>query len=142
MFWRSPVDQPTWARPGLLAVGALAALSYTWRRRGDPARLRPPASGSSALVFAAVSLLLVPAITTGTVVAEGLGSFSTPFQSASATQETTTGPKRFQATAARYAAYVRRSFAPSAIVEADDSAALAAPYIMVTGREFLPIGGY
>lgn len=29
-FWRSPPDQPGWARPALLAVAALAALSYTW----------------------------------------------------------------------------------------------------------------
>ena len=30
-LWRSPADQPTWARPGLLVVTALAALSYCWR---------------------------------------------------------------------------------------------------------------
>jgi 4-amino-4-deoxy-L-arabinose transferase-like glycosyltransferase len=29
-FWRSPPDQPRWARPALLAVAALAALSYGW----------------------------------------------------------------------------------------------------------------
>ncbi len=29
--WRSPPGQPTWARPALLAVTALAALSYSWR---------------------------------------------------------------------------------------------------------------
>ena len=29
-FWRSPPDQPEWARPLLLAVAALAALSYAW----------------------------------------------------------------------------------------------------------------
>jgi 4-amino-4-deoxy-L-arabinose transferase-like glycosyltransferase len=28
--WRSPDDQPRWARPALLAVAALAALSYAW----------------------------------------------------------------------------------------------------------------
>jgi len=28
--WRSPPDQPVWARPLLLVVGALAALSYAW----------------------------------------------------------------------------------------------------------------
>ncbi len=29
-FWRSPPDQPVWARPSLLSVAALAALSYGW----------------------------------------------------------------------------------------------------------------
>ncbi len=29
-FWRSPTDQPRWARPLLLVIGALAALSYAW----------------------------------------------------------------------------------------------------------------
>ncbi|WP_078593624.1 ArnT family glycosyltransferase [Streptomyces sp. NRRL S-920] len=29
-FWRSPPDQPRWARPGLLGIAALAALLYTW----------------------------------------------------------------------------------------------------------------
>ena len=29
-FWRSPPDQPAWARPLLLVVAALAALSYAW----------------------------------------------------------------------------------------------------------------
>ena len=29
-FWRSPEDQPAWARPALLAVTALAGLAYAW----------------------------------------------------------------------------------------------------------------
>ncbi|HXZ61605.1 MAG TPA: glycosyltransferase family 39 protein [Acidimicrobiales bacterium] len=29
-FWRSPADQPAWARPALLGVAALALLSYCW----------------------------------------------------------------------------------------------------------------
>ena len=29
-FWLSPPDQPRWARPALLVVAALAALSYAW----------------------------------------------------------------------------------------------------------------
>lgn len=34
-FWRSPDDQPRWARPALLAVAALAALAYAWGINGD-----------------------------------------------------------------------------------------------------------
>ncbi|MEU5527820.1 glycosyltransferase family 39 protein [Micromonospora chersina] len=32
-FWRSPADQPRWARPALLAVAALAAVVYGWQIR-------------------------------------------------------------------------------------------------------------
>ncbi len=34
-FWRSPPNQPSWARPALLVVAALAALSYGWGMNGD-----------------------------------------------------------------------------------------------------------
>ena len=30
MFWRSPSDQPRWARPLLLGIAALGALTYLW----------------------------------------------------------------------------------------------------------------
>ncbi len=32
--WRSPPDQPRWARPALLAIAALAALGYAWGMNG------------------------------------------------------------------------------------------------------------
>ena len=34
-FWQSPPGQPSWARPTLLAIAALAALSYGWGMSGD-----------------------------------------------------------------------------------------------------------
>ena len=34
-FWRSPDDQPRWARPALLTVAAFAALAYAWGMNGD-----------------------------------------------------------------------------------------------------------
>ncbi|MBM7171113.1 glycosyltransferase family 39 protein [Streptomyces sp. G44] len=34
-FWRSPPDQPRWARPGLLGIGALAGLLYAWNITGS-----------------------------------------------------------------------------------------------------------
>ncbi|CAA9265149.1 MAG: hypothetical protein AVDCRST_MAG41-2539, partial [uncultured Corynebacteriales bacterium] len=30
MVWRSPADQPGWARPALLGIAAAAALIYGW----------------------------------------------------------------------------------------------------------------
>jgi 4-amino-4-deoxy-L-arabinose transferase-like glycosyltransferase len=32
--WRSPADQPVWARPALLAVAAIAAVAYGWGMAG------------------------------------------------------------------------------------------------------------
>jgi 4-amino-4-deoxy-L-arabinose transferase-like glycosyltransferase len=32
--WRSPADQPGWARPALLAIAALAAIAYAWGMAG------------------------------------------------------------------------------------------------------------
>lgn len=34
--WRSPDDQPRWARPTLLAVAALATIAYLWAISSDP----------------------------------------------------------------------------------------------------------
>src|SRR5437763_1298013 len=33
--WLRPADQPVWCRPVLLAVAALAGLTYAWRMNGD-----------------------------------------------------------------------------------------------------------
>src|SRR5271170_3901676 len=32
--WRSPADQPAWARPALLAIAAVAAVGYGWGMAG------------------------------------------------------------------------------------------------------------
>src|SRR5215510_12698069 len=34
--WRSPADQPRWARPALLALAAVAATVYAWRLPDNP----------------------------------------------------------------------------------------------------------
>ena len=44
-FWRSPADQPRWARPALLVVTALAGLAYAWRF--DQAYLEPFYGGAA-----------------------------------------------------------------------------------------------
>jgi 4-amino-4-deoxy-L-arabinose transferase-like glycosyltransferase len=38
-FWRSPADQPPWARPALLSIACLAGLAYAWG--SDNANLEP-----------------------------------------------------------------------------------------------------
>ncbi len=115
-----------------VAEGALG-LSLTRRRR-----LR--VDSGVALALAAASMLLVPAVTTGVVVAQGLGAFSTPYQSASATNTTTTGPETFQSGGAQFSTLFDNVPAGH-ILQVVDSSYLAATLIMLTGREFLPIGG-
>jgi 4-amino-4-deoxy-L-arabinose transferase-like glycosyltransferase len=44
-FWRSPADQPRWARPALLIITALAGLAYAWRF--DQAYLEPFYGGAA-----------------------------------------------------------------------------------------------
>ena len=44
-FWRSPADQPRWARPALLIVTAMAGLAYAWRF--DQAYLEPFYGGAA-----------------------------------------------------------------------------------------------
>jgi 4-amino-4-deoxy-L-arabinose transferase-like glycosyltransferase len=111
------------------------------------ASVREPAPGDAtrsavAVAVAALSILLVPAVTTGLVVADGLGAFSTPYQSAVANRGTTASPEQYQSRGASLARYYDQLQPGPGIVAVVDSAALAAPLIMVTGREFLPIGGY
>ena len=109
------------------------------------ASVRQPAPGDatrSAVAVAALSILLVPAVTTGVVVVYGLGSFSTPYQSSAANEGTTILPERYQSRGASLARSYHHLRPGPGIVAVVDSTALAAPLIMVTGREFLPIGGY
>jgi 4-amino-4-deoxy-L-arabinose transferase-like glycosyltransferase len=125
------------ATTGAVAVVAEAALAMSMR--GGATRFR---SGDVAIALAGLSLLLVPAITTGVVVSDGLGSFSTPYQSAAATIGTTTNVELFQEDGARLRAGYAHAYPGNQVVYATDSSAVAAPLIMVTGREFLPIGGF
>jgi hypothetical protein len=123
---------------GLVCVIAEVALFASMREQapGDAPR------SAIAVAVAALSMLVVPAVTTGVVVADGLGSFSTPYQSAGATEGTTTLPEQYQSRGASLGRYYEQLRPGPGIVAVVDSAALAAPFITVTGREFLPIGGY
>jgi 4-amino-4-deoxy-L-arabinose transferase-like glycosyltransferase len=126
-----------WLVPLAIGIGALAEVVLFVSIQSSARRLT---TGAVAISIAALSIVLVPAVTTGVVVADGLGSFSTPYQSAAATAGTTTGPELFQENAGLQAAYWVR-FPPGQIVQAIDTSYFAAPLIMITGREFLPIGG-
>jgi len=81
-----------------------------------------------------------PAATSGVVTAEGLGAFSTPYQPPAATAALQTSVVRLE----REAPAVERYWAPYrhfAYLAAVPTSDLASPYIMLTGEEFLPVGG-
>jgi 4-amino-4-deoxy-L-arabinose transferase-like glycosyltransferase len=128
-----------WLVPVAAAVCIVAELALIVSvRLSEPGR----PGGGIAFSVAAVSMLLVPAVTTGAVVGIGLGSFSTPYQSAVATNGGTTSVQRYQARNAHDATFYAHDYRGPPIIAAVDTAALASPYIMISGREFLPIGGY
>jgi 4-amino-4-deoxy-L-arabinose transferase-like glycosyltransferase len=128
-----------WLIPSTVALSVLGVTALV-------GSLRKAASwaggGEIAIGLAVLSLLWVPAVTTGVVVADGLGSFSTPYQSASATNGTTTAPERYQQDGGHLAAIDQRELPGDGIVGIYDTGVLASPLIMITGREYLPIGGY
>ncbi|MGH9017722.1 MAG: hypothetical protein ACRDY1_08245, partial [Acidimicrobiales bacterium] len=129
-----------WLVPLVIAAAAAAdaalALSL-WRPRRR-------AAAAWGLALAAVGLLLVPAVASATVVTEALGPFDTPFQPASVTAITGTDARRGQ----RGAAEVARDLTAFAdthntpILFIADTSAEASPFILASGREVLPIGGF
>jgi len=132
---------PPWLVPVLIAaaVGAVAVLLVSVARRGTITRL-----ASLALVAGTLALLLVPAVASATVVSDGLGPFDTPFQPASVTVKTQTDVRRGQdraAVVARELAQLARS-TRTPIMFLTDTSIVAAPYILASGLEVLPVGGF
>jgi 4-amino-4-deoxy-L-arabinose transferase-like glycosyltransferase len=128
---------PPWLKPALLglalaAVGCLAAL--TWRR---PATILT--AGSMAL--AVLAIMIVPAVASESVVADGLGPFETPFESQRSTAAATAFfGGGFQAAQALPTLAAANSGIP--YLMATQTSVLAAPFIWASGREVLPIGGF
>jgi 4-amino-4-deoxy-L-arabinose transferase-like glycosyltransferase len=104
-----------------------------------PARgFGPPSRG--AVIFAALCALLLPGVAAALMVTRGLGPFAAPYEPASATVS------RARAQRTRIAdEQVMDQLASTyntPITLAADSSILAAPFILTTGSEVLPIGGF
>jgi hypothetical protein len=100
--------------------------------------------GTAALAVGAVAMLLVPSVASATAVTTGLGPFDTPFEPLSITAVTGTALREVQDRAA-VVDRTLEAFAHTArtrILFVTDSSAVAAPYILASGREVLPIGGF
>lgn len=128
-------------------VGLVVAAVMT-RRTGqpEPDDGREPGDSPRSLVLVAsaivgaVSLLLVPAVATASVVAESLGPFNTPFEPPGVTAGTlavfapSSSPPGL--------ALIARVRQGAPWLMAAQTSAVAAPFIYATGEEVLPLGGY
>lgn len=93
--------------------------------------------GVSSLPAAIACALLLPAVASALVVKDGLGPFNAPYEPTHAAQ----APQLQYARARAALARLSRE-APAPIVLGTYSSMLAAPYILASGREILPIGGF
>jgi hypothetical protein len=125
--------------PALLTVVALVVAAAA------VAQLLLPASGRAgqltAVAFAGAAVLLLPAAASASCVIGGLGPFDTPFESSKTAHDNqalaAAGPNL---TAAVQRLVLERP--PGDALFGTDTSGLAQTYILYSGREVLPIGGF
>ncbi|HUN30650.1 MAG TPA: hypothetical protein VMU95_01420, partial [Trebonia sp.] len=92
-------------------------------------------------VVACAALIALPAAASADSVARGLGPFDTPFESPQISAATTSLAKTWP-TLTRFMQQMEARQGSAQAVFGTDTSGLAAPYILASGREVLPIGGY
>jgi 4-amino-4-deoxy-L-arabinose transferase-like glycosyltransferase len=127
---------PGWLIPLAACASVLGALALGAARRANGART--PSSGVVALVIACA--LLLPGVAATLMVVRGLGPFAAPYEPSSATISRAEA-KRTRLLDERVVEELSSIYA-TPMPMATDSSILAAPYILATGREILPIGGF
>ena len=132
-----------WLVPAVIAAAAVAdvvVLVPRWRTRS----MAGPGPGAVALAVAVMALLLVPSVASATVVVDARGPFDTPFEPTSVALVTGADARRAQEAAAaeipKLEQIARASHTPMLFVT--DTSVVAADYIVASGREVLPIGGF
>jgi 4-amino-4-deoxy-L-arabinose transferase-like glycosyltransferase len=126
---------PGWLVPVAAVVGATGAGALLAAHLVG--QLRSP---TKCAVLALACALTIPAVASVLIVTRGLGPFAAPFEPASATVSRTEA-HRSQVQAATAIEEIASNYeAPIPLVT--DSSIIAATYILATGREILPIGGY
>jgi 4-amino-4-deoxy-L-arabinose transferase-like glycosyltransferase len=125
--------------PMVLTVVALVVAA------GAAAQLLLPASGEgghrTAVAFAGAAVLLLPVAASVSCVIRGLGPFDTPFESS----KTAHNNQVLAAAAPALTRAVQRlelQTPPGDALFGADTSGLAMEYILYSGREVLPIGGY
>jgi 4-amino-4-deoxy-L-arabinose transferase-like glycosyltransferase len=135
----SATGLPAWLKPAVIVVGVLAATGLLIFGRVAKAR----SAVGAAFVACALAIALAPASATGSIVADHLGPFDTPFQPPMVTtyiwQVLGATPKDAALTTLPLLEKVQ-NHAP--YLMATETSALAAPFIFYSGRETLPIGGF
>jgi 4-amino-4-deoxy-L-arabinose transferase-like glycosyltransferase len=126
---------PGWLTPVAVCLAAIAALMLLVApSRGDPRWV----AGATVAAFACA--LVLPAVASALMVTRGLGPFAAPFEPTVAA-ESRAAVRQMDAVSARVVELIgARHGTP--IVFGIDTSALAAPYILASGREILPIGGF
>jgi 4-amino-4-deoxy-L-arabinose transferase-like glycosyltransferase len=129
-------DVPGWLTPVAACLAAAGASSMLMA--GSRGRSRALAARGTAAAFGCA--LLLPAVASALMVTRGLGPFAAPFEPASAS-ESRAEAKHTNALSARIVELIASEY-ETPIVFATDTSLVAAPYILATGREILPIGGF
>ena len=127
---------PGWLVPVAVCTGILGVLGLAAARRGGGENV--PTGGVVALAIACA--LLLPGVASALMVIRGLGPFAAPYEPSSATVSRGEAERTRQLDAQIVAELSSTYGTP--IQMATDSSILAAPYILATGKEILPIGGF
>jgi 4-amino-4-deoxy-L-arabinose transferase-like glycosyltransferase len=130
---RGGTDVPGWLVPLSVAAGALALLALA-------PRPLPFGSDARRAVLLAGCVLVLPGVASVSMVTRGLGPFASPYEPPSATISRSS--QREQMSLDAQAIEQASSKYDTPIVLGTDSSILAAPFILATGQEVLPIGGY
>ena len=130
---------PGWLLSVTIAAGIIAAVLLLL----GPAVKRWAGNGMpmAALAVAFTAMLLVPATASVSVAAGSLGPFDTPFESQAVNRSTRAFLDTIKPAKVLVPTLEKAQFGAPYLMAAQTSA-LAAPFIYVSGREVLPIGGY
>jgi 4-amino-4-deoxy-L-arabinose transferase-like glycosyltransferase len=128
---------PGWLVPAAVLAGAVAALALLLAR-GGVARGGLP--GARVMLVVLGCALLLPVTASVLMVTRGLGPFAAPYEPASATISRAKAERTRQLDAK--AMQQLSSTYGNPVVLSTDSSILAAAFILASGKEVLPIGGF
>jgi 4-amino-4-deoxy-L-arabinose transferase-like glycosyltransferase len=127
---------PGWLVPTAIILGIVGVSGLLVPRIAALLRISKPVGVAMALA----SSLLLPGTASALMVIRGLGPFAAPYEPTSAT--VSRASSRRTAESDREAVEQLDSTYDTTIPLVTDSSILAAPFILATGREILPIGGF